>query len=522
MRLDYQATLLAVPSVELIISAFLGVMLIASLVASRLRLPYTVVLVLAGMLIATLSLSSTIGISVIYNRLVQGGLFVGLVVPPLLFESMINVRTTDVRYVVRPAFILATIGVVISTLVGGLLLWRIADFPPFVSFLFSAIIAPTDVVTVLEIFRRLKVPSRLATLMEMEAAFNDATAIIIFSLILTSFGFSGANLFSDIATFTLKFGGGIVIGLAVAFAMRFIATHIADRFSNTILTVSAVYGSYALAVALGTSGLISVAIVGLYYGSVTLQKYTRPSSRESVRTFWQFAAFLGNSVAFLFVGLSTNLFQVINGLGYIAVAYISVLISRIASVLPVMYFFDPRRKAIPAKWNAVMVLGGMRGAVSIALAASVPIGTLDSNIISTMVLGVAFISITLQGLFLARYISRNFPEEQRSGIEERRLQLYRTIASLETLQAAHERALISDEEFTVQLEEERDKLFEIIEDTGNDDRLDEKLKSDFRKLHAQLLQNKNKDNRPEVNNVESLRKSAEEAIIILTSSTIKS
>ncbi|MEM0075770.1 MAG: cation:proton antiporter, partial [Conexivisphaerales archaeon] len=294
------------------------------------------------------------------------------------------------------------------------------------------------------------------------------------------------------------------------------------RFSNTILTVSAVYGSYALAVALGTSGLISVAIVGLYYGSVTLQKYTRPSSRESVRTFWQFAAFLGNSVAFLFVGLSTNLFQVINGLGYIAVAYISVLISRIASVLPVMYFFDPRRKAIPAKWNAVMVLGGMRGAVSIALAASVPIGTLDSNIISTMVLGVAFISITLQGLFLARYISRNFPEEQRSGIEERRLQLYRTIASLETLQAAHERALISDEEFTVQLEEERDKLFEIIEDTGNDDRLDEKLKSDFRKLHAQLLQNKNKDNRPEVSNVESLRKSAEEAIIILTSSTIKS
>ena len=127
----------------------------------------------------------------IYYQLILGGgggLFVGLIVPPLIFEAMIHIRGSDLKEVIKPSLGLATVGVLIATAVGGVILWQVVGLSPYVSFLFAALIAPTDVVTVLEVFRRVKVPSKLSTLLDTEAAFNDATAIMIFTIILSSIG----------------------------------------------------------------------------------------------------------------------------------------------------------------------------------------------------------------------------------------------------------------------------------------------------------------------------------------------
>ena len=124
--------------------------------------------------------------NLLYESLIGGGFFVGLVLPPLLFETTMNIRFEEFRAVARPALRLATVGVVISTAVGGLFLWQIVQLPLLPSFLFASIIAPTDTATVLEIFRRAKLPRRLSTLMETEAVFNDATGITIFTILLTS------------------------------------------------------------------------------------------------------------------------------------------------------------------------------------------------------------------------------------------------------------------------------------------------------------------------------------------------
>ena len=109
---------------------------------------------------------------------------------------MIHIRGKDLKEVIRPALALATIGVLIAAIVGGFILWKPIGLSPYVSFLFAALIAPADAVTVLEVFRRVKVPSKLSTMLDVEAAFNDATAIVLFTIILAAVELQKRSLFS--------------------------------------------------------------------------------------------------------------------------------------------------------------------------------------------------------------------------------------------------------------------------------------------------------------------------------------
>ena len=168
---------------------------------------------------------------------------------------MIHIRGSDLKAVIKPSLALATVGVLIATAVGGLILWKLVGLSPYVSFLFAALIAPTDVVTVLEVFRRVKVPSKLSALLDTEAAFNDATAIIIFTIILSSIGLQQITVVGSFLSFGFTLGAGVLIGLGVAFAGEILSSLIEDRVAETILTIVVVYGSYALASGVGASGL---------------------------------------------------------------------------------------------------------------------------------------------------------------------------------------------------------------------------------------------------------------------------
>ena len=194
-----------VPSIEIVIAAFLLMAFLAAVLSHKLKVPYTLVLVLAGVIITVvLFLLESQGLDLasqlrsLYSQLLVGGLFVGLVVPPLIFEAMIHLRASDLRAVIKPSLALATIGVLIATVVGGLILWKVVGLSPYVSFLFAALIAPTDTVTVLEVFRHVRVPSKLSTLLDTEAAFNDATGIVIFTLILSAISIQRVFCFANI------------------------------------------------------------------------------------------------------------------------------------------------------------------------------------------------------------------------------------------------------------------------------------------------------------------------------------
>ena len=413
-------------TVELALTAFVVLMLLSQLLSLKARVPYTLILVLAGVGITALITLPSLGSNIaldglrdaasqmrsLYTGLVDGGLFVGLVVPPLIFEAMMHIAAADLRAVIRPSIILATVGVAIATLVGGIVLWQIAGLSLTVSFLFAAIISPTDVVTVLEVFRRVKVPTKLSALLDTEAAFNDATGIVVFSLVLSSLTVARVPVLSTVLSFVYSIAGGVIVGFLVAFGATRISATIEDSLAEITLSIAAVYGSYALATGLGASGLIAVAVAGLYFGNVTLKATIKPEVRTSILSFWQIAAFLGNSVAFLLIGFETNLVVLSQSVFLILVAYAGVILARAASVYPILGIFDQLGYGIPITWSNTAMIGGVRGALSIALAASlgavaaVPAG--DAQKITTMVLGVAFVSILIQAPLLSRYIRRRF------------------------------------------------------------------------------------------------------------------
>lgn len=396
------------PSTGIVITGFLGIALAASLVSRRTRTPYTVVLVLLGLGLAASSVSALIGVNLIYSQLIGGGLFVGLVLPPLLFESMMNVRPDEFRSVSRPSLLLATVGVVIATGICALLLWELGGIPLYSALLFATVIAPTDVATVMEIFRRVKVPSRLSTLMETEAAFNDATGIALFSVVLAGITASAHPLVDAVTGFMLQFGGGVLVGLGVSYGARYIHKLVSDPLSETILTIATVYGSYTLAANLQVSGLIAVAIAGLSYGSSHRTRRIQGEDSTMVTSFWTVLAFVANTLAFLYIGLSTNVNELMVGLVPILLAFLAVTVARFASVHAILDLKAVAGERFRNSWKNVAVLGGMRGALSIVLVASLPDVVPARDQILTMTLGVAFISITVQGFLLTRYASRSF------------------------------------------------------------------------------------------------------------------
>ncbi len=413
-------------TIEIALTFFVMLMVVAQLVSLRFKIPYTLVLVFIGIAITVLPvaalgsnpISSVIQISVswiqsVYNQLVGSGLFVGLIVPPLIFEATIHIKRRELNAVIRPAIALATVGVLISIAVASLLLWKVAGLSVSLAVLFAVIIAPTDTITVLQLFKRIKVPAKLSTLMDMEASLNDATAIVIFTILLSSEGIRYSSIFGYIGIFLYSFLVGTAIGLAVALASKFVHERIDDKLAETTLTIAAVYGSYVLATSLGAAGLVAVVIVGLYFGNSTMNSSAiSKQSRQSILSFWEIAAFIGNAVAFLLIGFETNLSIFLGAYGIILVAYVATLIARAATVYPTMALFNQAGDKIPLQWSNIATLGGVRGALSIALlatiAATTSISGTELSVLTAMVLGVVFLSLVLQVPLLSNYTARLF------------------------------------------------------------------------------------------------------------------
>lgn len=318
--------------------------------------------------------------------------------------------------------ILATGGVIIATVVGGFLLMLLAGLPFIISFAFAALIAPTDAAIVIEIFERVKVPKLLSTLMESESSFNDATGIIAFSSILAlAAGSDSAMLGSspepgainfdfvgEAGHFALVFFGGAGIGLAIAAGAHRLHALMDDQFSEVALTVASVFGAVILSNALGVSGLVAVAIVGLYFGNVTIRHESVISHkvRESAFTFWEMAAFFANSAAFLYLGVTMDLLKIGDSAALIIVAFGAVLAARAVSVYPILFTLTALTKEkIPMAWRHVVFLGGMKGAISVALVASLPESPFKMTL-ESVTFGVVLASLLLQYLMLSQYIKR--------------------------------------------------------------------------------------------------------------------
>jgi CPA1 family monovalent cation:H+ antiporter len=438
-----------------------GLILLASLVGigvRRSRMPYTVGLVIVGLLLAVgiLQLAPGYARRDVREFLVPQ-LILALLVPPLIFEAAFHIRWEDLRANLRPIIIFAVPGVIVTMLlVGSVVAWGTGlTFP--VALVFGALIAATDPVAVVALFRSLGVPKRLQVLVEGESLFNDGTAIVMYTLMLGLAAQATAglevrfNLLLVTAQFALVAGGGILVGLLFSAAIARVISSIDDYLIEVTLTLVSAYGSYLIAEEIGVSGVLAVVAAGLVSGNLGPRAMS-PTTRLSLTNFWELAAFLANSVVFLLIGLVINIEVLLANWQAIVLAILAVLLARAV----VIYLYGWRRPEIPNKFVHVVFWGGLRGAISLALALSITSGLhgegthlneQDAILIQSMAFGVVLFTILVQGMTMRQFIQR-LRLAERSPVEEeyerRQARAVAAQASYEHIKSLRAEGLVSD------------------------------------------------------------------------------
>jgi CPA1 family monovalent cation:H+ antiporter len=323
-------------------------------------------------------------------------------VPPLVFEAAFHLNIKDLRYDLAPILALAIPGVLITTGLVGLVVSLGTGSPLSQTLVFGALVAATDPVAVVALFRTLGVPKRLQVLLEGESLFNDGTAIVIFNLMVTIAITGHFSLIDSLLDFAFVSGGGLVIGMLLGMLFAQITRRIDDPLIETTLTGVLAFGSYLVAEEIHVSGVLAVVAAGLVAGNVGPRGMS-PSTRVLVFNFWEIMAFLANSLVFLLIGLQIDLYALIANWQIIMWAIFAVLAARAVSV----YGLSWVGHGIPGRYKHVLYWGGLRGAISLALAISLPLrlGPLRNDI-KTMAFGVVLFTLLFQGLTMRPLIRK--------------------------------------------------------------------------------------------------------------------
>lgn len=471
----------------MVLIALLFVAGISALLLKRIHFPFTVGLVIVGVAIAFLG-DSVPAIGEGLTALELGPeLIMFVFIPILIFESAINI---DVRLLLKnivPTLVLAGPGLLLSTAIIGFLVSALTSLPLGSALIFGCLISATDPVAVIALFKDVGAPKRLNILVEGESLFNDATAIVTFQIILAVIAtgiLDSQTVTSGLGNFVVVFGGGLIVGLGfgylLAMAIRLIGE---EPLIHITLTVVVAYGAFIVAEHfLHTSGIMAVLGAGLmigYYGSL---RYSH-RVKEYLEVFWEDAVFVANSLIFLMLGLSEKNFltNVTSNVSGLLVPILIVIVIVIAVRALIVFGLVPLVNRIPGQqkvsfpYRAVMFWGGLRGAVAVALAISLPSTFPFRWQIIDFTFGVTLFTLLVNGTTMSWLMKRlgldqpplltefaeNFVRVRSKQKALARLDEYQTTMNITTDVEAGVRA-----EYEQELEQAEKRLQEIREEIG--------------------------------------------------------
>ncbi len=370
------------------------ILIVACLVAiasSRLKLPYSVGLVAAGV---GLSLAH-----VTFDLPLTPELIFTVFLPPLVFEAALQLHWQPFRRDLPVTLLLAFVGVPLGGAVVALGMHHFLHWGWMGSGLFGVLIAATDPVAVIAAFKEVKVAPRLSLLVESESLLNDGVAAVGFAILV---GLAGGGHTASVPGIALSLLwtvlGGVATGAAVSGAALIVAGRTTDHLVEITLTTIAAYGSFLLAEHFHMSGVLASMTAGLIVGNIGFAGPITDTTHARMVAFWDYAAFLANSVIFILMGSriadeSADLFSRAS-----LTALWLVLMGRAAAVYLLSWAFRPTRLRVDIRHQHILVWGGLRGALALALALAVPASVPERGAIVVAAFAVVAFSIFVQGL----------------------------------------------------------------------------------------------------------------------------
>lgn len=386
ISLEYMATLLLIAAM-------------VAMAARRLKVPYTVGLMLTGIILAVSPFPSD-------DISMTRELIFTIFLPPLIYEAAIHIKWHELRRDLPVILTFATVGVLLSAAVTTAGMYYLAGWELQSSILFGVLIAATDPVSVIATFKEAGVQGRLRLLVEAESLFNDSAAAIAFTLALVFATHGRITASETMQTLLFTTVGGVLCGVLVAGAVLILAGRTDDHLIEITLTTVAAYGSFLLAEQFHLSGVLASLVAGVMTGNFgSLGSFT-DKGRESVVSFWEFIAFVVNSLIFMLIGIRGAYQDFTNLLIPIAIAILFVLLGRAIAIYPLSALFKRTSLQVSSNHQHILFWGGLRGALALALALGLPPEIPQREAIVTVAFGVVAFSIFTQGVTIVPFLRK--------------------------------------------------------------------------------------------------------------------
>ena len=376
------------------------------LVTRWLRIPYAVALVLAGA--AAGAVAHTWQLEVPH---LEPAILLFAFLPPLLFDAAFRLDEREVHVVFPPILLLAIPGVIVTAAVVGVLVALPLKLPLVVGLLFGSIVAATDPVAVTAVFRRLNVHHRLGTIVEAESLVNDGTAITLYTALLAAAssaglasgaaggpaGGVGPAVAQALGTFAWQVVVGAGTGAIAGLVFSHLTATIDDHLVEMTLSTALAYGSYLVADSLHASGALACVAAGFIHGSYGRRIGMSQNTRELLDSLWEYFGFLANGLLFLLVGLTLDLRALWQAGGEVLLAVLAVSVARLLVVELSTRLIPAERSFAGAAGRGLLAWGGLRGALTLALAFALPAALPGRDQVVAMAVGVVAFTLVVQG-----------------------------------------------------------------------------------------------------------------------------
>ncbi|XXT17930.1 sodium:proton antiporter [Sorangium sp. So ce429] len=364
--------------------------------AKRVGVPYNVALVLIGLLLVVLD--------VLPNAPMDPEVILIAFLPMLVFEGALAADADSLRAASRPILALAVPGVLISLLGTAAVATLVLDLPFSAALLLGALLAITDTVSVLLAFRSVRVPHRLAAIMEGESLFNDGTALVLVVLasrVLASGTFDAVETFRALSMAML---GGAVLGGAFGALGAVLLRRTPDHLTAILASLVLVFATALLTERLHASPVIAVVVAGVVVGKAA-RRHLEPSRVLALEGFWETTGFFVNVLLFLLVGMQIQAEMLVREAASIGLALIALHAGRAVAVYGCFGALRAMtREVVPFRWQHVMLVGNIKGALSMAAVLSLPKDMPFRERLITIVFGVTFVTLVAQALPFARLL----------------------------------------------------------------------------------------------------------------------